>query len=159
LVCSNCGYITVWVGRFGFGRMGSAVVGLASALLQIFSLIGVGYALTTFNLITKDAGSGIGQLVGKVALPSLLFKGLATADLGAVDFNVIGAVVLSKAVVQLAAFAVGYQQSHGTPQRLTRGGVFGETARSYTCKRALTWCCVLLPRAACHVLRMHAPPL
>jgi predicted permease len=147
--------------------MGSAVVGLASALLQIFSLIGVGYALTTFNLITKDAGSGIGQLVGKVALPSLLFKGLATADLGAVDFNVIGAVVLSKAVVQLAAFAVGYQQSHGTPQRLTRGGVFGETARSAmrlgalssTCKRAFTWCCVLLPRAACHVLWMHAPPL
>jgi predicted permease len=94
------------------------VEGLASALLQIVTLICVGYTMTLFGIITKDAGAGIGQLVGKVALPSLLFKGLATADLGAVNFKVIGAGILAKAIVQLLAFGVGYLQAHGTPQRI-----------------------------------------
>lgn len=54
-------------------------------LLSIFGLIGVGYAVARTGLLKPEVGDGLSDFVFTVAVPVLLFRTLATADLHGVS--------------------------------------------------------------------------
>jgi predicted permease len=54
---------------------------IAEIVLSIFGLIGIGYAAVRIRLLAGDAGEGLSSFVFTIAVPVLLFRTLATADL------------------------------------------------------------------------------
>ena len=86
---------------------------LLSALTQAFSVIAIGYVAALSGFVSADAARGIGQLVGKIALPCLLFRAVATTDLSSVNLLVVIAVVISKYLCLFTAATVGYLKNKG----------------------------------------------
>jgi malonate transporter and related proteins len=105
----------------------TAILGLASALAQLSAVILFGYVAARTDFIKPSAAAGIGQLVGRAALPALLFKAIATADLGEVDPKIVAAHVLSKLVVLAVAVLVGLKtdRSEGGSRRWLTAGAYG----------------------------------
>lgn len=100
------------------------IVGMTEVLAVSFAIIGIGFVLRARGVMSKEAGSGIGQLIGKIALPALLFKGMATLDLDDVDFALLGAMALGKLIV--FGIAVGYVLlTDKSPARVSVAGVYG----------------------------------
>ncbi|WP_417692067.1 AEC family transporter [Roseibium sp.] len=48
----------------------------------VFLLIGIGYLVARFGLLSPEVGEALGQFVYVIAIPVLLFKTLSTVDLG-----------------------------------------------------------------------------
>lgn len=102
---------------------GPSVSNLFPAIAQSFAVIIIGYIFGFFKIIAvKDAGS-IGTLVGKLALPALLFKNLAILNLSAISWPFLGAMLVSKftlfAIVALLTAVVS------RPFNIGKGGLFG----------------------------------
>jgi predicted permease len=104
--------------------MANQVLALLSALTQAFSLVMAGFWASKSGYLTKDASRGIGQLVGKVALPCLLFRAVATTKLDSVNFVVVGTVLIAKLVALTVAASCGYLKHYHEKNAITIGGVF-----------------------------------
>ena len=102
---------------------GPSVSNLFPAIAQSFAVIILGYAFGFFKIINvKDAGA-IGTLVGKLALPALLFKNLAILDLSAISWPFLGSMLVAKfsifAVVAIITVIVS------RPFNIGKAGIFG----------------------------------
>ena len=56
-----------------------------AVVAPLFALIAIGYGLMRFRLVSSAAGSGLSEFVFVVAIPALLFRTVATADMPKVD--------------------------------------------------------------------------
>jgi hypothetical protein len=100
------------------------VTALLSALTQASSVIVLGYVCALSGFVSPDAARGIGQLVGKIALPCLLFRAVATIDLATVNLLVVLVVILSKYLCLTVAALVGYFKNREQKENLTIAGTF-----------------------------------
>jgi predicted permease len=100
------------------------VTALLSALTQAFSVIVLGYVCALSGFVSPDAARGIGQLVGKIALPCLLFRAVATTDLATVNLMVVLVVILAKYLCLTVAALVGYFKNREQKENLTIAGTF-----------------------------------
>lgn len=102
---------------------GPSVSNLFPAIAQSFAVIIIGYIFGFFKIIPVSEASSIGTLVGKLALPALLFKNLAILNLAAISWPFLGAMLVSKftlfAVVALVTVVVS------RPFNIGKGGIFG----------------------------------
>lgn len=102
---------------------GPSVSNLFPAIAQSFAVIIIGYIFGFFKIIPVNEARSIGTLVGKLALPALLFQSLAKLDLSAISWPFLGAMLVSKfslfAVVALVTVAVS------RPFNIGKGGLFG----------------------------------
>jgi predicted permease len=105
--------------------MANQILSLLGALTVAFTVILLGFVSSKAGYVTKDAGRGIGQLVGKIALPCLLFRAVATTQLDTVDMHVVITVAIAKLVALALASSVGYLKHLRDPDNLTIAGVFG----------------------------------
>ena len=72
---------------------------LYPALLQVFSIILIGYLAGCFELITKAQALGLNKFVGTFALPALLFRSIAILDFSSVNWLFLTSIFLSKLTV------------------------------------------------------------
>lgn len=106
-----------------------AVASLFYTLTAIFVAIFMGTATVKLKLVVPQNGDlkGLGFFTGKIAFPLLIFKTMATADLGAVNLSVIAACALGKVVVMIVGFAASffaYKPKRGLGQRILTSAVF-----------------------------------
>jgi predicted permease len=98
---------------------------LLSALTQAACLILLGFISAKTGFVSPTSAAGIGQLVGRVALPALIFRGVAVTELGTVRWSVIVVALGAKFACMLISAAVGYAYNFKLKERLTIAGVFG----------------------------------
>jgi predicted permease len=72
---------------------------LVLALGVTFSIIFLGYGLRMTKVLTGDHAAGVSRLVGRVALPSLLFLSMATIDFGNVQWFFVLGLALARFLV------------------------------------------------------------
>jgi predicted permease len=104
--------------------MANQILSLLSALTQAFSLIFAGFWASKSGYLSADASRGIGQLVGKVALPCLLFRAVATTKLDSVQPVVVATVFIAKIVALTVAATCGYMKHYHEKDSITIAGVF-----------------------------------
>ena len=75
---------------------GPTVNNLFPAIAQSFAVILVGYLFGLFKIIPPGEARAISELVGKLALPALLFQNLATLNLGAIDWRFMSGILIAK---------------------------------------------------------------
>ncbi|KAL1518579.1 hypothetical protein AB1Y20_002867 [Prymnesium parvum] len=80
---------------------------LGMTLFTIMAVQALGYGMKAARLTPEGFEIGLGFYLGRVAIPALLFRSMATLDLGAVDLTLIGAVVLGKLLVTTLAISLG----------------------------------------------------
>lgn len=61
------------------------MIAVAQLVLPVFGLIGVGYLIAWFKILSTETGEAVGDFVFTIAVPVLIFKTLATADFPAVS--------------------------------------------------------------------------
>ncbi|KAL1502953.1 hypothetical protein AB1Y20_011024 [Prymnesium parvum] len=71
--------------------------GLTIALVQVFGVQVVGYALRSLGVVGPTMESGLYSYAGYIALPCLLFRVTATLDIAHVRPALVGSLLLSKA--------------------------------------------------------------
>lgn len=108
---------------------------LALVLFKIMCTILLGAASNTFHMVVPGQGhmNGIQFIVGRVALPLLIFNTVATADLWSIDLNVIAACSLGKLCVLVGTWFLCfclYQSGRSKGQRFLTATVFGLYATS-----------------------------
>ena len=101
---------------------GPSVSNLFPAIAQSFAVIIIGYVFGFFKIIPVNEAKSIGTLVGKLALPALLFKNLAILNLSTISWTFLGGMLVAKfllfAIVALVTFVVsGFN--------FGKGGLFG----------------------------------
>ena len=94
--------------------MANQILSLLSALTVAFTVILLGFVSLKAGYVSKDSSRGIGQLVGKVALPCLLFRAVATTALDTVDLRIVATVAIAK----LIALAIAWRHATTSPSVL-----------------------------------------
>ena len=79
---------------------------LYPALLQVFTIILIGYLAGCFEIMSKSQMLGLNRFVGTFALPALLFRSIAVLDFSSVDWLFLASIFLSKTIVFLLAIAL-----------------------------------------------------
>ncbi|MEM1315254.1 MAG: AEC family transporter [Pseudomonadota bacterium] len=79
---------------------------LTDAILPIFAVMAIGFALGARGLVAQDAPGHINRFVLLVAVPSLLFGILSRAPLGEFDWQAIGIYAAGEAVVYALGFLI-----------------------------------------------------
>jgi hypothetical protein len=98
---------------------------LAPALFRVFSVIVLGLIIGRCKVIQPQDCKGIGQFLGKLALPALLFRGMATLDWSTVEWCFLIAVVGSKTIV-FTIVAVFTFLTHGRDKpAVAKAGLYG----------------------------------
>lgn len=96
---------------------------LLYTLVAIFAAIGLGYVAVQQRMVQPQHGemNGIGWFLGKIAFPLLVFKTVATAQLGSVSPKLIVACTLSKLLIAVAVFAFTFcfYRAHNGEKRST----------------------------------------
>ena len=69
---------------------------LLQTLTNVIALQVLGYAFKKSGIMPADRAAGLGFFVANIALPSLLFRSLATLDVSIVNPAVVGAALISK---------------------------------------------------------------
>eukprot|EP01138_Halocafeteria_seosinensis_P013915 gb/GECG01014210.1/.p1 GENE.gb/GECG01014210.1/~~gb/GECG01014210.1/.p1 ORF type:complete len:572 (+),score=35.20 gb/GECG01014210.1/:1-1716(+) len=73
---------------------------LATALFSTYLLIILGFVIVKLDIIRQaDVSTGIGKFTGLIALPTLLFRSIATINLGGINWNVVAGVALAKVTI------------------------------------------------------------
>lgn len=85
----------------------SALEKLARTLLLVIAFQVLGYTFKRSGVMPADRAPGLGFFVANVALPSLLFRSIATLDLSAVDVALVAAVISAKLLVFVGAALLG----------------------------------------------------
>lgn len=100
-----------------------SVNNLFPAIAQSFAVIIIGYIFGFFKIIPANEARGIGILVGKLALPALLFKNLAILDITAISWAFLGGMLVSKCSVFAGVVLITVIISR--PFNIGRAGIFG----------------------------------
>ena len=102
---------------------GPSVDQLFPAIAQSFAVIIIGYIFGFFKIVPVKESRSIGILVGKLALPALLFKNLAILNLSAISWSFLGGMLIAKfslfAVVALITTILS------RPFNIGKGGILG----------------------------------
>ena len=77
----------------------SSLVGLFNTLFTTFGVIALGYVSRRTGFFSRDAKAGMSELVGKVALPALLFQAIATLKISDLKPEFIVGVLISKTLL------------------------------------------------------------
>ncbi len=102
---------------------GPDVNNLFPAIAQSFAVILIGYLFGRFNIIPPGEAKSIGILVGKLALPALLFKNLAILNLSAVSWSFMVGVLIAKSMVFVVVAVLTLIVSR--PVSFGKAGLFG----------------------------------
>ena len=100
-----------------------SVDNLFPAIAQSFAVIVLGYIFGFFKIIPPSEARSIGTLVGKLALPALLFKNLAILDLSSISWPFLGGILISKFSVFLVVAVITVIIAR--PFSLGKAGLFG----------------------------------
>ena len=100
-----------------------SVSNLFPAIAQSFAIILIGYIFGFFKIIPVNEARSIGVLVGKLALPALLFKNLAILNVAAISWPFLGSILLSKFLVFVGVVIVTVLVSR--PFNIGKGGILG----------------------------------
>lgn len=104
----------------------NASVDLVLAILQTFFAVSVGITTTRVGLLQPQDVKAVSFLVGRVALPLIIFRATATMETGTVDLSAIAALAGAKLVIQLGTSAVAAAVSpRERGQRLLVSGMYG----------------------------------
>ena len=103
--------------------MAPSVSNLFPAIAQAFAIIIIGYIFGFFKIIPPNEAKSIGTLVGKLALPALLFKNLAILDVTAISWPFLGGMLLAKFSVFAGVALITVIISR--PFNIGRAGIFG----------------------------------
>lgn len=96
---------------------------LFPAIAQAFAVILVGYLFGLFKIIPPGEARAISELVGKLALPALLFQNLATLDLGAINWRFMSGILIAKLSVFILTVILTLILSR--PINIGKAGLFG----------------------------------
>ncbi|XP_011402850.1 PREDICTED: integral membrane protein GPR155-like isoform X2 [Amphimedon queenslandica] len=96
-------------------------VSFFSAIAQSFAVILLGYLFGRFKLIDPREARSITTLVGKLALPALLFRNLAILDLSQVSWAFLGSILTAKFIV----FVLVVGLSLAITRKIGRSGLYG----------------------------------
>lgn len=102
---------------------GAAADNLFPAIAQSFAIILVGYLFGLFKIIPPSEARAISELVGKLALPALLFQNLATLDLTAINWGFMSGIFIAKVTVFLVTTILTLIISR--PFNIGRAALFG----------------------------------
>jgi malonate transporter len=102
---------------------------IATIVLPVFGIIGVGYVIAWSGLISRDTGDALSDFVYLVPIPVLLFRTVATAEIphGSAPFFV----TLTHFIGFAAAWTVGTLLMRRVFARDARAGVVGGMAAAY----------------------------
>ncbi|MEL7230245.1 MAG: AEC family transporter, partial [Pseudomonadota bacterium] len=98
-------------------------------IAPVFVLIALGYATARFNFLPEAAGDGLAQFVVKLAVPVLLMRSIATAQLG--DVNPWG-FLLAYGITVLVAWAMAGAVIVSVFKRGWRASVIAGVAASFS---------------------------
>ena len=101
---------------------------LSLALLNVMAIVALGNAMARVRACPPSTASCIGCFAAKVALPSLLFRGMASLDFSTVEWPFLIAVWGGKTIVFLVAAAISYslaRHSQGRASALKLAGLRG----------------------------------
>ena len=104
------------------------LLSLGESVIRIGLVHALGYILTRAGLFPPPAIAGLGTFVRYVALPSLLFEGIALLDTDSLRPAVLGAVLIAKATVFCLSATLGII---ATRTRWKRAGAFALFATMY----------------------------
>ena len=96
---------------------------LFPAIAQAFAIILLGYLFGLFKIIPPREARAISVLVGKLALPALLFQNLATLNLTTINWNFMAGILIAKASVFLVTVVLTLILTR--PFNLGKAGLFG----------------------------------
>ena len=102
---------------------GPNVENLFPAIAQSFAVILIGYCFGRFNIIPPGEARTIGVLVGRLALPALLFKNLAILDLTTISWPFMGGILIAKLSVFVVVAVLTIVITR--PINIGKGGLFG----------------------------------
>jgi predicted permease len=94
---------------------------LFPAIAESFLVILIGYLFGRFKWVDPSEARSLTTIVGKLALPALLFKNLATLDLSAVSWRFLGSVLTAKFIVFAAVVAITLIVT----RKFNRAGLYG----------------------------------
>ena len=95
---------------------------LFPAIAQSFAVILIGYLFGFSKIIPPGEAHAIGILVGKLALPALLFQNLAILDLSSISWGFMAGILIAKAVVFVASVVLTLIL---TRVNIGRAGIYG----------------------------------
>ena len=119
-----------------------SLTSLFSTLFTTFGVIAIGYASKRTGYFSREAKAGLGELVGKVALPALLFRAIATLQLSDLKAEFIVGVLVAKVTLFIVTIGTA---------KLAGRGLAGPACRE-RCPGAAT---AHLPRLQGLTLRRH----
>ena len=90
----------------------NVVIELGQEMLLIFIVTGLGYVLKSCGIVTQVTEAGIGQVVGLIAFPAVLFRAIATIDTSLISgptslLPLVFAALIAKVVIFVLSFAFG----------------------------------------------------
>ena len=100
-----------------------SVSNLFPAIAQSFAIILLGYLFGHFKIIPPGEARAISELVGKLALPALLFQNLATLDLSTINWRFMSGILIAKFFVFLVTVVLTLIVSR--PINIGKAGLFG----------------------------------
>ena len=100
-----------------------SVSNLFPAIAQSFAVIIVGYVFGYLKIIPSSEARSIGTLVGKLALPALLFKNLAILDLSSISWSFLGGMLIAKFSLFLGVVIITLLVTR--PFSVGRAGLYG----------------------------------
>eukprot|EP00051_Salpingoeca_urceolata_P000720 m.35614 g.35614 ORF g.35614 m.35614 type:complete len:839 (+) comp10937_c0_seq1:363-2879(+) len=101
------------------------VSGLLNALGSSFAVIALGSILRKTGVITEDHAAGVTQLIGKVALPALLFLSMSRIDFSGVDWYFILGIGITRCAVFAGVTLVSFLLDRRTSAPLSAGALRG----------------------------------
>ena len=96
---------------------------LFPAIAESFAVIFIGYIFGRFKLINPSEARSITSLVGRLALPALLFRNLATLDLGFVSWRFLACILIAKSLVFIITGILTFIISR--PWHIGKAGLYG----------------------------------
>lgn len=96
---------------------------LFPAIGQSFVVILIGYVFGRFRIVEPSEARSISVLVGKLALPALLFKNLAILDLVSVSWRFLASILIAKFSIFLLVTVISYIVIR--PWNIGKAGLYG----------------------------------
>ena len=90
-----------------------SLTSLFSTLFATFGVIAIGYASKRTGYFSREAKAGLGDFVGKVALPALLFRAIATLQLSDLKAEFILGVFLAKTTLFVVTIGTAKMAGRG----------------------------------------------
>lgn len=103
--------------------MKASLDNLFPAIAESFVIILIGYLFGRFKIVNPSDARSITTLVGKLALPALLFRNLAVLDLTKVSWVFLGCILLAKFAVFVAVAVVTFLVAR--PWNVGKAGLYG----------------------------------